>query len=787
VATRAAESSTPVRDEKRCPRGRVPSEERAEPRRRVALRYYETSVPRGLRGLHARPWVYPLLLGSLFSYRALAKAGSDASAALERAISAAETSLQKGEYRAAESHYRSALFEGWLLLGTLERIEGKLPRAREAFESASAYAVENRSALQALALVHLQMGEAAKATEVLAPLARRNPKDIQTRRLLAQALVANAQPGQAAKELEEARAVAPDDLELAFAEAGAYLGLKKPDLAARLFAQIVAARPLPQTHVLIGRTYRDFGEYERARAELKAALKLDPRVRRAHYYLGNMIVREKGMAGLEDAIPEFQAELKLAPQDALANLELGIALVDTQRPEDALLPLGIAARSDPPQARTLYYLGRAQLGVDRQAEAVRSLRRALELVEQHGAEADQLRVIHNQLGQALSRLGQGQEAATHFAEAERLSAKGSDAAREQMARYQADNPEPEATPGSAAPLIETSPLAALAPSERVELKRRVASGLARSYLNLGVMQAQGEHFAEAAELLEKAAGVDPDFPRVQYSLGVAHFNAQQFEKATGPLTRALALSPQDAGLKRMLAMAWLNAEKYEKAAELLRDDPDLPVNPSLQFAYGLALAKSERTAEAEAIFSRLLALHGDSPELNVLLGKAHAQMGEFDSAVESLQRALRFKADVAEANGTLGVIYLKQGRMAEAEKALRAELAAHPTDLQSQQNLAVVLESLQQPDAAIPILRSALKAKPDFADARYLLGKILLAEGAAAEAVEHLEAAARVAPEDAKIHYQLGRAYQKLGRTELSERELEIYRHLKDKRPGSAP
>ena len=148
---------------------------------------------------------------------------------------------------------------------------------------------------------------------------------------------------------------------------------KKVDEAARLFAQIAEDRPIPQTRVLIGRTYRDYGEYERARAELRAALRQDPRVRRAHYYLGNVIVEEKGRAGLEEAIPEFQAELRLAPQDVLSNLELGMALVDTQRPEEALPALEIAARAEPPEARTFYYLGRAQLGAGRPAEATASL------------------------------------------------------------------------------------------------------------------------------------------------------------------------------------------------------------------------------------------------------------------------------------------------------------------------------------------------------------------------------------------------------------------------------
>jgi len=283
-------------------------------------------------------------------------------------------------------------------------------------------------------------------------------------------------------------------------------------------------------------------------------------------------------------------------------------------------------------------------------------------------------------------------------------------------------------------------------------------------------------------MFEMAAEVDPAFPKVQYSLGVARFNAQQFDKATGPLSLALAEAAGDVGLRRMLAIAWLNTEAYEKAAELLRDDPGRDEDASLQYAYALALVRSNRASEAEPIFGRLLARHGDTAELNVMLGQAHAQQGDFDSAVQALKRALELKPDVAEANATLGVIYLRQGRLPEAEAALRAELLAHPDDLQSMHNLAIVLDSAQKPDEAIPLLRAVLKAKPDRADARYLLGKILLAQGAATEAAEHLEAAARLAPEDASIRYQLGQAYQKLGRTELAEQQFEIFRTLKAKR-----
>lgn len=499
-----------------------------------------------------------LLLSGLIPSRTVP--GSDPAAGLDQAIAAAEASLREGERETAESRYRAVLLEGWLLMGALETVEGRLAEARNAFRNASVSAVETRRALQSLALVQLAMGEAAPAVEILTRLAGRSPKDVHVRRLLAQALVA-----------------------------------------------------------------------------------------------------------------------------------------------------------------------------------------------------------------------------------ERLSARGAQAAGRETDRHQEDAFDLEAGKTAVTPEIEAAALAALSPPERLTLKGRVRADLARTYLNLGLMQVQRERFARAAELFERAAAVDPEFPQVQYSLGVAHFNARQFDKAAGPLARALAANPQEASLRRMLAMALFNTEAYGRAAELLRDDPERDANPSLQFAFGLALVRSDQAAEAEKVFARLLARHGDSAEVRVVLGQAHAQQGDFESAIESLTRALQLKPDAAEANGTLGIIYLKQGRLAEAEQALQAELAGHAGDVKSQNALATVLDLEGRPEEALLLLRQILTVKPDFANARYLLGKILLAQGAAPEAVENLEAAVRLTPEDANIHYQLGRAYQQLGRTEEARQEFEVFRQLKDKRRKSAP
>jgi len=732
-----------------------------------------------------RPLLVLLLLAPLRLHAQ--PSAPDPARVLDEEMSAAEVALRAGEVQLAESRYRGALLEGWLLLGALDAAAGRLPEARASLERAAVSATETRRALQSLALVALQSGDASEAVTLLTRVLAGAPQDLATRRLLAQALVAGGKPQEAVQELEEAHAAAPRDLELTFTLASGYLRVQKDDAAARLFAEVVKGRPIPQTHVLIGRTYRDFGHYDAARAALRAALKQDPTVRRAHYYLGMIAVLENGTAGLDEAIREFQAEIRLAPRDPLASLRLGMALVEAQRQAEALPLLERAARSQPPPADAFHYLGRALLSLDRPPEAEAALRRALELTQGPGADEVRLEGIHYLLGQALRRLGRAEEAVTHFGHAERVSTDRARSSREYLERYLADLPNTGSVVAALPAVLEGSPVAGVPEQGRQDLRRRATAALARAYLNLGVMHAQAQRFARAAEELEKAAAVDPGFPQVQYSLGVAYFNTQRFDVAAAALARARAQAPEDPGLRRMLALALFNSEAYGEAADLLRDDPSRTADPSLQYAYGVALVRSGRAAEAQRIFSEMLSRHAGSAELNVVLGQAHAQEGDYDAAVTTLQHALQLDPQVAEANATLGIIHLKRGELPQAERALRAELRAHPGDLQSQHHLATVLELEGRAEEAVPLLRSVLKARPEFGDARYLLGKILLAQGAAAEAVEHLEAAARLDPEAPNVRYQLGQAYQKVGRADRAQAEFELFQRLKDKRRGGTP
>ena len=82
----------------------------------------------------------------------------------------------------------------------------------------------------------------------------------------------------------------------------------------------------------------------------------------------------------------------------------------------------------------------------------------------------------------------------------------------------------------------------------------------------------------------------------------------------------------------------------------------------------MALVRSNRTDEAEGMFSRVLSEHPDVPELNVVLGQIHAAQGDFDQAIAALRRAIALRSTVAEAHATLGDIYMRQGQFGSGRR-----------------------------------------------------------------------------------------------------------------------
>src|SRR5262249_16757337 len=159
----------------------------------------------------------------------------------------------------------------------------------------------------------------------------------------------------------------------------------------------------------------------------------------------------------------------------------------------------------------------------------------------------------------------------------------------------------------------------------------------------------------AARWLGRAAELTPDYPNVQFALGTAWFNGGGLGPASPPPPRAGWTPGGGAAAGGGVGGGGFVEQSCDgggagtgggRGGAGRRDDPGRGDDAALQYAYGVALVRSDHAAEAEAVFSKLLQTHHDNAPLNVVLGMAYAEQGDRDAAIQALQRALKIDPQV---------------------------------------------------------------------------------------------------------------------------------------------
>ena len=246
-------------------------------------------------------------------------------------------------------------------------------------------------------------------------------------------------------------------------------------------------------------------------------------------------------------------------------------------------------------------------------------------------------------------------------------------------------------------------------------------------------------------------------------------------------------------------------------------------------------------AQAVALARGRIASAPDDVATRIVLGRAEAARGRFETAYDAFRHAVRADPRHVDALYYLGITagvlagaeherlftlapasprahqllaqsYQAQGRPEEAAAAYKAALTADPRSVELLVALGDLARSrLQLEDAvgyytraaalaprrydllyglgvahafrreygpAIERLRQALAVRPDAAPARFNLGRALLMSGQAGPAAAELEAVTAREPRMREAFYMLGRAYQALERADDAARAFARAREL---------
>jgi len=218
---------------------------------------------------------------------------------------------------------------------------------------------------------------------------------------------------------------------------------------------------------------------------------------------------------------------------------------------------------------------------------------------------------------------------------------------------------------------------------------------------LGLIALQRGRAHEAAELIGKAARVEPGSPIYHCNLGIALHALGQLEAAVAAFRRALEIRPDYA-----VALGNLVA--------------------GLKLLGGLD--------EALGACRRLRDLRPGDPEVHANLGELLRDAGEPEAALEAVQRALDLGPEQAAAHNLLGSVLLELDQVAAAEAAFRRAIALAPEFAPPHANLCEALRQQDRLEEAEAAGRRALEIDPDYATAHWnrayaLLGLGRLAEG----------------------------------------------------------
>jgi len=183
---------------------------------------------------------------------------------------------------------------------------------------------------------------------------------------------------------------------------------------------------------------------------------------------------------------------------------------------------------------------------------------------------------------------------------------------------------------------------------------RLTPGFAEAHNNLGIaLQKQGQ-IDEARSQFQEALRLEPDNAEIHNNLGASLSETGQIDEAIIQLQEALRLAPDNAdahnNLGKALAMQGQTDEAIGHFREALRLTPDFA---EAHNNLGIALRQRSQIDEARSQFQAAINLKPENAEFHNNLGATFYQKGQIDSAISQFQEALRLNPDYAQARNNL--------------------------------------------------------------------------------------------------------------------------------------
>ncbi len=591
--------------------------------------------------------------------------------------------------------------------------------ALRAFTKVADLAPKDPASFERIALVEASMRRYADADQNLRKAIQIDPSLVEAYLNLSVLYRFQKQPEKAVEVLQQALDRNPDAVALYIAEADLLYSQDKKD-AAESALQLLRShvKTSAEASLAVGDFYAQHGSMDRALAEFKSGLAIDPNNIDLENHSVEAYLASKRLA---EASALNQSVLKQKPKDTLAHIQSARIMLAGGHTDEAVAALRRQVRdsSDLPQAHYFLALAYRQQG---SLEAAKS-----ELQET-------LRVAPQMIS-AIEELTKLQLAEGNVREAKDSAIRGVQLA-----------------PGDASIriLLGTAFLRsgdAKAAGEQFGLAQQLIPNDPTPHLRLAsVYQVQKNWAAEGREL-ETAVSLSPQSPEPLSALADFLVSRNERPKAIARIEQSMAIHPTDANIHVILGSLLAGAESSDQAkAEFERA---IELNPNLIAPY-LRLAKLEQgrgnVDVAIARYEKALSLQPKLVPLLTLIGNLYLEdKVNLDTARKYYERAVAIDPNFAPALGNLAYVQAKQGADLNVALSLAQKAKQLSPDTDAITDILGWVEYLRGSRGEIlPMFKECVQKDPERAVYRYHLGMALLASGDKREAKSELEAALRL-------------------------------------------
>lgn len=300
--------------------------------------------------------------------------------------------------------------------------------------------------------------------------------------------------------------------------------------------------------------------------------------------------------------------------------------------------------------------------------------------------------------------------------------------------------------------------------------------------NLGVLLYFQGKAADAIPHLRAAIESQPGLGKIQGLLGLSEVHTLDFVRGRQDLESAFPLVDEpkfkvQIGLE--LVSLYTQTGDLQQGSQVLAQLRKVaPEDPEVLYA----AYRTNSDLAAESMLALSLSAP-DSAQMHQVIAHEESRQGNSNGAVAEFRKAIAIDPHLPGIHFELAELLQSSQDEAvnkEAEKEYRAALADNPQDVKTILRLADIDEQNGASQRALQEYKKAVALQQGDADAKIGLAKILTEMNQTDEALPLLEDAVRLDPTNATAHYRLGTLYRKIGRSEDSKKEMELYKKYRD-------